>query len=100
VGIYVGRELPTIRLQARPGLRICQQSNIIGSACRAGSFGFTTDNTHMEIVYIIGCTSCFVWAANNETRPCSVSPAGSKTVSDGNYSWTLVQPPGTAPTFL
>jgi len=51
--------------------------------------GLTTD-THMKIVSIIGCTLLLsVLGCKHENRSAQSAPAGSKTVSDGSFTWTL-----------
>ena len=46
--------------------------------------------THMKIVYIIGCTLLFsVVGCKRETPPAQSAPAQSKTISDGTSTWTL-----------
>src|ERR1035437_6609348 len=47
-------------------------------------------HTQMKIAYIIGCTLLlFVLGCKHETRSAQSAPAGSKTISDGGYTWTL-----------
>lgn len=51
---------------------------------------FDDSHIHMKIAYIIGCTLLLAVAGcKQETESAKSAPGGSKTISDGNATWTL-----------